>query len=94
MFITVLLYGCLRRFFQLRKFTFNENLDKEYFALNFFKETQETIDFLADCNKVAFLVPSTRLIASRRVLRSRGVSKLSVGRELLMERRIGFYLRG
>lgn len=73
---------------------FNKHVDAEHLLLKFGQETQVTENKLAECKQVAFLSPLTRLIELERVLRNQGISKLSVGTEVLFERRLGFYLSG
>ncbi len=73
---------------------FNKNLDHGSCDMYFGDDFEATVDYLAECDQVAFIVPFPKLIKMESVLKIRGVEKLSVGVKTLFERRLGFYLSG
>lgn len=52
------------------------------------------VNALAGCNNTAFIALDTRIRDLERSLRSAGVTKISVGKEILLERKLGFYFKG
>lgn len=51
-------------------------------------------DLLRKCDKTALLAPFTRVIEMERLLRNSYASKISVGKEVLLEQMLRFYLIG
>lgn len=73
-----------------------QKLYQKYSSINFrsFNFMDVAVKTLADFNNTAFIAQDTRVRELESVLKSEGVTKIYVGKEVLSEWRLGFYFKG
>lgn len=73
---------------------FIKNVETSMLRLVFNKENSLSAKLLSKCNRSAIVASNTRILEIEKALKNYGSSRISVGTDVLFERRVGFFLGG